>query len=500
MPKASPGLMLVDLIPDTAVHHLRTIAYPFLMGLSRLIGWRAYWRVLGVRYAPDLRYTLTKEDLALLVAEARRLKPKAVVINQRLPKAQLTALAKAVPGARLVYWDMTENVHDLAEVVRRRIPESRGKVLDDPRLLDRIRPSYRRKILNEAPWAANPVVEVIGGHRCSYHAPVAANPFYRGLGLPSASMGCSFCQMPDMKTSRWGFGNATAFAARQIAALSRQRSAAGGETRLNLCGFELWRRLEELVHALVRDGVRGVELDFMPRLDEVLAARGAVERVLPLLAESGISLRLNGLGVENFSPDENMRLHKGIAAEQVHEASAFLIACSERWPGTFRLPFGGLGMILFTPWTTLNDLRVNLDNIERCPLIDRPFALSRRLMLFPGAPVTALAERDGLLAKSDDGLFYNAGCKTDADKNDLPWRFARPEVAVLWSLARRISSDRYNIPDDDPEKRACEAFINKASPAPFDPLPLFREAVDAVERRPGVASALELIGLLSPKA
>lgn len=496
MPTAAPGLMLVDLIPDTAVHHLRTITYPFLMGLSRLIGWRARWRVLGVRYAPDLRYALTTEDLGLLVAEARRLRPKAVVINQRLPKAQLSAIAAAVPRARLVYWEMTENVHDLAEVVRRRIPEARGPVLDDPRLLDRIRPSYRRKILNKAPWAANPVIEVIGGHRCSYRAPVAGNPFYRGLGLPSASMGCSFCQMPDMKTSRLTIADATAFAARQIAALSRRRPAAGGEARLNLCGFELWRRFEELADALVRDGVRGVELNFMPRLDEVLAARPAIERVLPLLAGNGISLRINGLGVENFSPDENMRLHKGITAEQVHQASAFLIACSERWPGTFRLPFGGLGMILFTPWTTLKDLRINLDNIERCPLIDRPFALSRRLMLFPGAPVTLLAERDGLLAKTGDGVFYNAGCKIDADKNDIPWRFAHPEIRVLWDLARRISSDRFNIPDDDPVKLAAEPFINRSSPAPFDPLPLFREAVDAIERRPRTGSALDLLGLL----
>jgi hypothetical protein len=475
---------------------MRTITYPFLMGLSRLIGWRARWRVLGVRYAPDLRYTLTKEDLALLVSEVRRLRPKTVVINQRLPKAQLSALAATVPGARVVYWDMTEDIHDLAEVVRRRIPEARGAVLDDPRLLDRIRPSYRRKLLNKAPWAANPTIEVIGGHRCSYRAPVAGNPFYRDLGLPSASMGCSFCQMPDMKTSRRAIADPAAFAVRQIAALSRQRPEAAGEKRLNLCGFELWRRFEELVRALVGEGVRGVELNFMPRLDEVLAARGTIERVLPLLAGSGISLRINGLGVENFSPDENARLHKGITAEQVHQASAFLIACSERWPGTFRLPFGGLGMILFTPWTTLADLRVNLDHIERCPLIDQPFALSRRLMLFPGAPVTALAERDGLIAKEGEGLFYNAGCKTDADRDEIPWRFARPEIGILWSLARRISSDRFNIPDDDPEKRAAAAFIDKASSAPFDPLPLFRRAVDAVELRPETGSALELLAFL----
>lgn len=466
------------------------------MGLGRLIGWRAHWRVLGVRYAPDLRYALTAEDLGLLTAEARRLRPKAVVINQRLPKSQLNAIAAAAPGARLVPWDLTENIHELAGRVRRLIPEARGPVLDDPGLLDRIRPDYRRKVLNKAPWAANPTVEVIGGHRCSYRAPVAENPFYRGLGLPTASMGCSFCLMPDLKASRGAVQDPAAFAVRQIAAASRRRRRPGEELRLNLCGHELWRRFEDLALAVVGEGVSGVELNFMPRLDELLAARGAIERRMPLLADGGVSLRVNGLGVENFSPDENMRLHKGLTAGQVHEAAAFLIDANRRWPDRFRLPFGGLGMILFTPWTTLKDLRINLDHIERCPLIDRSFALSRRLMLFPGAPVTLLAERDGLLAKAHDGLFYNAGCKIDADKNDLPWRFARPEAAVLWSLARRISSDRYNIPDDDPVKRAVEPFVFRPGATPFDPLPLFREAVDAIERRPETGSALELIGRL----
>jgi hypothetical protein len=495
MTAAPSGLMLVDIVADTAVHNLRTITYPFLMGLSRLLGWRACWRVLGVRYVPDLRYALTPPDLAALVAEARRRRPRVVVVNQRLPKAQLSALAAAARGARVVYWDMAENVHELADFVRRRIPEARGPVLDDPRLLDRIRPDYRRALLNRAPWADNPVVEVIGGHRCSYHAPVAANPFYRGLPLPAA-MGCSFCLMPAPKGSRPRIADPSAFAVRQIAALSRRRTAAGAEKRVNMCGFELWRGLEPLVRALVRAGVRGMELDFMPRLDELLASRAAVERVLPLLAENGIALRVNGLGVENFSPEENARLHKGISAAQVHEATAFLLACARRWPGHFRLPFGGLGMILFTPWTTLGDLRINLDNIERCPLIDRPFALGRRLMLFPGAPVAALAERDGLIAGSGEGIFYNAGCKIDADRDEIPWRFAHPEIGVLWDLARRISSDRFNIPDDDPVKRAADAFIPKTSSVPFDPLPLFREAVDAVERRPGVGSALDLLALL----
>ena len=363
---AAPScMMLIDLLPDAAVHNLGTIAYPFLMGLSRLIGWRACWCVLGVRYAPDLLYTLTPRDLRLLLVEVRRRKPRVVVLNQHLPKKQLSDISAAVPGARLVRWTLGEDLQYLADHVRRRIPEARGPVLEDPRLLDRIQPIYRRKILNRAPWALNPLIEVMGGSRCSYYAPVAGNPFYRRLQLPEAVMGCSFCSRPDPKSSHWTIQGSLDFAVKQIAAVCRQRPAKGAEKRLNLVGFELWKRFEELVLALVQRGVRGVELDFMLRLDELLGGRGAIERCLPLLAQNGIALRINGLGVENFSPEENMRLHKGITAEQVHEATSFMLETHARRPEHFRLPFGGLGMILFTPWTRLEDLRINLDNIER---------------------------------------------------------------------------------------------------------------------------------------
>ena len=55
----------------------------------------------------------------------------------------------------------------------------------------------------------------------------------------------------------------------------------------------------------------------MPRIDEILDAREAIRRCLPLLAKNGLALRFYGTGVENFSADENMRMNKGITAAQV---------------------------------------------------------------------------------------------------------------------------------------------------------------------------------------
>jgi hypothetical protein len=492
----SSRLLLVDLLPDAAVLNPRTISYPFVMGLSQLIGWQASWCVLGVKYAPDLHYTLPPEDLALLLAEVKRQEPRVVVCNECLAEEQLSAISAAVPGVRLVYWRLTETIESFVHYFRVHVPEAHVPLADRGNLLARIRPIYSRQILNHAPWAVNPLVEVVGGTRCLYHAPVARNPFYRGLQLPAKTMGCSFCYRPPQPSHDGGIADPLEFAVRQIEALCQQRPTPGAEKRVNLTGVELWRRFEELVRALVQHGVRAVELNLSPRLDELLEARQVVERCLPLLAEAAMALRINGMGVENFSPDENMRLHKGITAAQVHEATSFLIECNARWPAQFRLPFGGLGMILFTPWTTLRDLRINLENIERCPLIDRACALGRRLMLFPDAPITLLAGHDGLLVRAGESVFYNAGCKVEVGQDEIPWRFACPEIGILWNLARRISSDRYNIPETDPEKQAAEVFIREAPPGPFDPLPLFRTAIDTIERLPGIGSTMELIEAL----
>ena len=115
-------------------------------------------------------------------------------------------------------------------------------------------------------------------------------------------------------------------------------------------------------------------------------------------------------------------------------------------------------------------------------------------MLFrKDAPIALLAEQDGLLMKKGESISYNAGCKIDADQDEIPWRFAHPEVAILWRLARRLSSDRHSIPADDPEKQAAESFITESPGGPFNPLPLFREALEAIERHPRTGSVIELL-------
>jgi hypothetical protein len=201
--------------------------------------------------------------------------------------------------------------------------------------------------------------------------------------------------------------------------------------------------------------------------------------------------------VENFSPDENARLNKGVTAAQVHEATAFISEISASHPGQFRFPAGGLSMILFTPWTTLEDVRINIDNIERCPLIAGPAAAGSRLQLFKGRDITELAAKDGLTVKRRKDGFYNSGCIVSADQNEIPWRFAHPQAAVLCELGRELYLHYYA------EKRAgarageIAALVEKESGRSPLPLAPFRRGLEALAGNPKISTVTQLLELMS---
>jgi hypothetical protein len=485
-------LLLIELMPHEPERQFRVVAYPWLMGLARALGWRAEWVALGVRYDPTLRYRLAPGDLSRLSARLRRLRPGTALINERLVPEQRTALAALVPGRRLVYWPVDGTFEDLVPAIREALPQARGALLDDPRLLERLRPDFRRRVLNKAPWAHAPLIRVVLGSTCEYRTPAAAHPLYRGLRLRHRALGCSFCtSFPLRKPAQ----DVVVFASRLVAAACRQLPDRG-ERRFELRCQGLWRRLEEFLRELIRLKARRAELIFSPRIDELLATRAGLRRCLPLLAESGLAVRIYGMGVENFSPAENLRLNKGVTARQVHEAAAFIAETKAAWPGQFRCERGRLSMILFTPWTTVQDLRLNAAHIARCPLIDGG-VLNQRLQLFRGRPIASLARRDGLVVRRG-GAFYNSGCIIQADQHEIPWRFKHPDVALLWRFAQKlVAASRGRPPRDKTDEQAAALLEHHPADSPGDPLPAFRRAVLLMLRRPRPRSLARLVGLLS---
>ncbi len=486
--------MLVELMPETPERQLRTQAYPYLTAAAKLLGWGASWHALGVRYEPTLRYELPPKDLGLLLGEIARRAPSVIVINERLVDAQQAAVEAASPGSHLVYCDMGENfVAQFPGFLRAIDPSPKVPIRDGPEMIEGLEPDFCREVLGAAPWAADPLIRVVVGARCAYRTLVGSNPFYRGLKPQSATMGCSFCATPaDGDLLRDG----AAFAARQVAAACRQLARPGVEMRFEMIGARLWRHLEEFLAELARSGVRGAELSFMPRIDEILEARETIKRCLPLLAQNKLALRFYGTGVENFSPDENMRLNKGVTAAQVHEAAAFIAETSARWPGQFRFPAGSLGMILFTPWTTLEDVRVNVENIERCPLILARGVIGSRLQLFQGREITALAEKDGLIARNTGGDFYNSGCIVAADQSEIPWRFAHPQVAALCELGRELYLHHFGESRNDPRAKEIADLVARETALSPSPLAPFRRGLETLAANPKIKTLPELLAAM----
>lgn len=488
----SPRLLLVELAPDQIERRFRVEWFPLILGLAAKRGWAASWCVLGVRYDATLRYSVSRDDFRTLCAEARRRQPSVVVVNERLAPPQERALAAAAGKARVVSCRSGEVVWGLAAFLRDELalPVSLG----DAEILRTIEPRFVREVLNlpRAAWATRPLVRVPAGPRCSYRRPANANRLYRDLPVP-ASFGCSFCGFGSADVPPPAVEDPIAFAARYVAAACRDGKTCREKPRFELVGTPLWAGLEALVGALLRRGVRSAELNFMPRVDELLASRATIERCLPRLARAGIALRLFGMGVENFSLLENERLNKGISAEQVHAAADWLVATSARWPE--QLQAGAFSMILFTPWTTVEDLRINVDHMRRCPLLPGPFALGQRLQLFPGRAVTALAEKDGLLAarRLSGAAFYNSGCITKFDQRELPWRFQHPEAGLLFRFGAAIAALHGGAEAAEPGIEPLAAARRASPDRERDPMPLFAEAVDQVAKDPGIGTMAVLV-------
>ena len=145
-------------------------------------------------------------------------------------------------------------------------------------------------------------------------------------------------------------------------------------------------------------GIRGCELWLSSRVDEFLRFQDVLEAALPIFERSGNQVHLWNIGLENLSPVENERFNKGVDPATVFVCANKIKSLQERFPKAFR--FFGFGFILFTPWTTLEDLRINIEGFRRLAVGATTFFLGTAMELLPGLAITQLALLDGLVTEA----------------------------------------------------------------------------------------------------
>jgi len=442
-------LALVELLFGNGSRQCNNELYPFWQGFCHRRGLESPWTRIAVARtwaASELfiaRLEPADEDaLFALLAEAR---PTHLLVN-----LQLEAALRARLGAAFADCDVLElggrrpdstaltTVASLRDFLR--CARDDGDANDAALLVDAEQPSYDAHELGASGDSFARAWHIQCGPQCLYRHALAKNPLFAGLELSSASApwGCSFCGSredlaPHARTAP------LELARRQLTAFAQSSAAGTPRPALFFCGALAFYRLDELFADVARLPLPPCDFHFAPRVDALLRMATKLEALLPHLEQAGHRLRLLPMGVENFSLAENQRFNKDLAPRQVEAAYLLMRRLERAFPSAFAPSFGNrFGFILFTPWTTLADLHVNLEWASKIELDPDGRFLGSRLQLSAGQALTLLAERDGLCGPSRSGVSFALPAVTSYLAEDLPWHFRDARAALAFGLLSRI--------------------------------------------------------------
>jgi hypothetical protein len=446
-------LVLLEIVNTDRHRIYRNEYYPFIQALARSRGIPCTWLSLGIPartaatgsnlylYAPDSD-GLDATAAGLAAAEATH-----VLLNERLEDHAFGRLRAAQPRAQFHMLQMSPSGPILDH-----LGPWLGLDLDDLRasgrlLEEAVRPDFRRTPLNDLARSIRPYPSLLLGPGCDYVRSLREHEDFASLpGAARAHLGCSFCVNPDPGP----------FLPRMDSVDLALAQLSGAEETLDpdlqdrdfmVRGVNLLPRIEAFAVALEREGIKPATYSLSTRVDRVLRQEAALRRALPILERCGHRIHIWNMGVENHSPRENHRLNKGLPQETLREGIRSVQQLAADFPDSFG--FDGWGYILYTPWTTPEDLRINLEELTELSASALGFALGSALQLLPGLPITLLAEAEGLVVPAFDDLPTDSGCISTWDGYEVPWRFQDPRVARMYLLTRRFHP-RGVVPQGDP--------------------------------------------------
>jgi hypothetical protein len=299
----------------------------------------------------------------------------------------------------------------------------------------RFAPNLRPVVVNPDQLPRFRTFALHGNGGCPYQEDARENPLYAGTRIPDGvGRGCAFCTTGNQFDGRPA-GEVADTVLEQIAYL---RENAPHLDHLVLKDQNPFVYLASLLERCAKEGIGGFTLMLETRADWMLKGARRFEAALTVARSAGIRICPYLVGIENFSQDELDRYNKGIRAETNVAFLEALWRWKARFDDALDLDDASFGFVLFSPWTTLDDLRRNLDAIRRTRFHElRGNVLLSRARLYPDTALYYLAERDGLLIASfRDGSDDNS--RRYGYYPSHPWRFADPRTGHLAALATEL--------------------------------------------------------------
>lgn len=501
-----PRLLLLDFYFPDRYSQFRSRNFPFLLGQAHKLGiaarWLCCWLPPGQKSWERYQVRLTGQAADNLLRKIAEFSATHLVVAEKLVGALPRKLHRLVPD------EHTINLADRppGDIVSRPaewLPQWLGLPVPAAwrkrQLLDAVDPRYECTGVNRIPGTSSPPVHISSGIDCAYRRPLASNPHFKNLSFDKnvRNFACSFCVGPaDLRP---------AFRTRPLALALRQCQAAStfNDTCLDtstfvVSGAAVFARLEKFFAGILALRLAPARFFFGCRIDELLRLEQVLERIMEKLDRAGHSFNLFNLGVENFSPVENERLNKGLSLDVLERGDRLIRRLEQRFPRTFQFSrWGGYGLILFTPWTTLRDLAINIEYYKKFKGIgENGFALSSKLQILEESAIHQLARHDGLVRKSFRGFpRYDSGCIFRHDQREVPWRFRHRQVEHLYRIASRLAPV-IDFPANDELLERTRFLMEAARSRGWSALAVFERALRLVGTSKGFCPAPRILGLL----
>ncbi len=444
----------------------RAVMFPYVFGWCREQGVPVEWLRFAVE--PDARMAggqvldgvpLGRQDTETLLEHVASFRATNVVFSE-IPFSGLVArMEAAAPGVAWTHLSESRAMEGKLSARARRFALAEFFAVPDGEatgaqaaewersLLQVARPDFGYRPANAGAHTLPPIPYLVAGFGCTHRSKLTENPCYAELPLPEEdrSYGCTFCTFPKLGPVTLPFEKL----AEDLRAMSRTLPQSSEGQLHRLMGDVVLDRIEDLAALLAREEMpRGTWL-LDARIERLLRLETAFDRALSSLRGKGQRLQLATVGVESFSGRELLRMNKGVSTRENLAGMAAVLRLRRDHDDV--LAFDGHGhftMIGFSPWTSLEDVALNLDIATFCGVEDLvEGVISSRMRLVPGRPVTLLAEAEGLLRDSfPDPAYETAALKMYGD--ELPWVFEDPRVDVLCRLLVRFGHTAGRLGDD----------------------------------------------------
>jgi hypothetical protein len=344
----------------------------------------------------------------------------------------------------LVQWLRGQRDAAPAETLFRRQPDGGGPALwdkPDPCIVATPRPAHyapnlRPVVVNPELLPAVRTFSLMGNSGCPFQLDARENPLYAGTKIPEGyGRGCAFCTTGNHYD---GHPNAET-AASVLEQIRYVRQNAPELGLLVLKDQNPFGYLTEVIERCEADGLSGFSLLLETRAEWFLRSARRFDRALEVARRIGVQIAPFLVGIENFSQPELDRFNKGTTVAANIEFVETLWRWKEQYGEALDLSHTAFGFILFSPWTTMEDLEANLAAIRRTSFDRlRGSLLLSRVRLYPDTALYYLAERDGLLVDDFGSAAENASRRYGYYPS-RPWKHVHAEVAHFAELATELA-------------------------------------------------------------